>query len=169
MTTADHTKRGKWSVAGLPHKGWSCVDVSDLGEPSKICEMCESAEVRFVHIMEHKDFPGALEVGCVCAEHMENDYVRPRRREKRLRAAARRRKAWASKTWKVSFKGNQYINLEGFNIVIVPSGGRPLRWRILVTNRQTNRSRPGRLSYETIEQAKHAALNALIWSKEHLT
>jgi hypothetical protein len=27
-------KRGKWSAAGVPHKGWVCVDIEDLGEPS---------------------------------------------------------------------------------------------------------------------------------------
>lgn len=27
-------KRGKWSKAGVPHKGWHCVDIEDLGEPA---------------------------------------------------------------------------------------------------------------------------------------
>ena len=25
--------RGKWGKGGVPHKGWKCVDVEDLGEP----------------------------------------------------------------------------------------------------------------------------------------
>jgi hypothetical protein len=35
--------------------------------------MCESQAVRFVHYMEHDDYPEVLEVGCVCAGHMEQD------------------------------------------------------------------------------------------------
>lgn len=39
-----HTQRGKWSEATVPHKGWSCVGVDDLEEPSQVCEMCESVD-----------------------------------------------------------------------------------------------------------------------------
>jgi hypothetical protein len=45
-------KRGKWSQPGVPHKGWVCVDIEDLGEPSLTCEMCESQNIRYVHYME---------------------------------------------------------------------------------------------------------------------
>jgi len=40
---------GKWSQAGVPHRGWTCVDIDDLGEPSATCEMCETQEIRYVH------------------------------------------------------------------------------------------------------------------------
>ena len=39
---------GKWSQAGVPHKGWIWVDIEDLGEPSATCEMCETQEIRYV-------------------------------------------------------------------------------------------------------------------------
>jgi hypothetical protein len=109
----DHTRHGKWSQPGVPHRGWSCVHFEDLGEPSQVCEMCESAEVRFVHYLEHPQFAGTLAVGCVCAEHMEDDYLAPRTREKSLRHKARRRKSWAGREWRVSAKGNSYLNTEG--------------------------------------------------------
>lgn len=36
------------------------------------------ASLSFVHYMEHSDLKEALAVGCICAEHMEQDYVGPR-------------------------------------------------------------------------------------------
>lgn len=60
-----HTNHGKWSDPGVPHKGWSCVGIEDLGEPSQTCEMCESIDIRCAHVMSHPDYPGELAVGCV--------------------------------------------------------------------------------------------------------
>ena len=54
---------GKWSQAGVPHRGWTCIGVDDLEEPDHICEMCEHAEVRYVHVMTHPDYEGELLVG----------------------------------------------------------------------------------------------------------
>ena len=65
--------RGKWSQAGVPHRGWQCIDIEDLGEPYAECQMCESQIVRYVHYMEHHSYSEILEVGCICAGHMEGD------------------------------------------------------------------------------------------------
>jgi hypothetical protein len=85
---------GRWSEPGLPHKGWTCVDESDLGEPSHVCEMCQTASVRYVYAMRHPEWPETLWVGCVCAGHMEGDLRAAVEREKRfksmLRLAAKR-------------------------------------------------------------------------------
>jgi hypothetical protein len=131
--------------------------------------MCESAEVRFVHYMEHPGFAGTLAVGCVCAEHMEDDYLAPRTREKTLRHKAHRRKSWAERTWRISAKGNFYINTEGFNIIVfgrwradTPS------WGFKVENRTTGRSQFARRRYLTEQAAKNATLDALIWAKQYL-
>lgn len=78
--------------------------------------MCESVDVRYVHYMQHPNYPETLAVGCVCAEHMEDDYVRPKQREAGLRLVARRRKSWAGKKWRISQLGNHFINIEGFNL-----------------------------------------------------
>ncbi len=82
--SSEHTNRGKWSQPDVPHKGWTCVGIEDLETPAFICEMCESVEIRYIHFMEHSNFSEILGVGCVCAEHMEGDYVRPREREQRI-------------------------------------------------------------------------------------
>lgn len=51
--------RGKWSQRDVPHKGWTCVRVDDLGEPSVTCEMCEFQAIRYVHHMSHPEYPAA--------------------------------------------------------------------------------------------------------------
>lgn len=169
MTEARHTDRGKWSQPGVPHRGWVCVGIEDLDEPAQICEMCESVEVRYVHYMEHPAYPETLGVGCICAEHMENDYVSPRQREKRLRSKSRRRASWAQRDWSISAKGNPYLNTEGFNLTVFPvSDWRGQYWGLRVTHRVSGATQPGRRRYATEAEARNAALDALIWVKEHL-
>jgi len=73
---------GKWSQAGVPHKGWICVAMEDQGDDWKLCEMCEHVDVRFVHVMTHPDWEGDLRVGCICAGNMEQDVVGAELREK---------------------------------------------------------------------------------------
>lgn len=163
--TTSHTSRGKWSQVGVPQRGWTCVGIEDLDEPSQFCEMCESVEIRYAHFMEHPDYPETLSVGCVCAEHMENDYVRPREREKKLKGAARRRKTWANRVWSQSAKGNRYINTDGFNITVFKSGK---AWALSVSNRVTGKSQKGIKTYPSEQTAKAAGFDALIWAKNHL-
>ncbi|WP_081159742.1 hypothetical protein [Ensifer aridi] len=160
-----HTSRGKWSSPGIPHKGWTCVGIDDLEAPSQECEMCESVDVRYVHYMEHPDYPETLAVGCVCAEHMEDDYVRPKQRETGMRLIARRRKSWAGKKWRVSQLGNHFVNIEGFNLTVFE---RAEGFGISVARRGTDRHQTGRKSYPTRDSAKAAALSALLWAKTHL-
>lgn len=164
----DHTNRGKWSQSGVPHKGWSCTGVEDLGEPSVVCEMCESVEIRYVHYMEHPDFGEALGVGCVCAEHMEDDYLRPRERESKLRMAARRRGNWQKRSWNISQSDNFYLNTDGFNIQVYRVSGNSRAWMIAVVNRASLNRRQGRKSYQSGDDAKRAAFDALLWAKDHL-
>lgn len=167
--TEDHTHRGKWSQAGVPHKGWVCVGTEDLEEPSATCDMCESVEIRFVHFMEHEDYSETLAVGCVCAEHMQNDYVGPREREKRLRLTARRRRSWSERQWSISAKGNPYLNTEGFNLTVYSVNDRRGRyWGLRVSYRVTGATQAGKRRYASEEEAKRAALDALIWAKSNL-
>ncbi len=117
MNTAK-PKHGKWSKEGVPHKGWVCFDIEDLGDPLQTCEMCEVQTIRYVHYMEHSDYDENLEVGCVCAGHMEEDYEQAKAREQKLKNAVQRRKNWLKRKWKISDKGNDYININSLNIVI---------------------------------------------------
>jgi hypothetical protein len=115
---------GKWKQRNVPHRGWRYVGVEDLDEPSVTCEMCEAVTIRYVHYMKHDDHDGTLAVGCVCAEHMSGDYAGPRRRERQLANAARRRRTWLTRTWRESKSGNPFLNTQGYNVAIYTRQGR---------------------------------------------
>jgi hypothetical protein len=149
--------RGKWSQSGVPHRGWTCVDIEDLGEPSVICEMCESQEIRYVHHMEHLDY-GTLATGCVCAGHMEGDLVAARTREASMQSRTGKRKRWLSRNWKISAKGNPWLRAEGFRITVYERGG---GWATTVSVEDNSAVYHARRNWPTIEQAKLAAFDHL--------
>jgi len=146
----------RWDTAGVPHKGWTCVDVIDLradGEPADetdyaTCQMCGNEKIRYVHIMEHPDLEEQFEVGCVCAEKMSDNYEGPRRREAKLRNRAARRTRWLQRAWRRSAKGNSFLNLEGHNLVVYPT--KTGRWGYKIGDRF------GPKTYPTAEEAKLA-------------
>ncbi|MGH7047565.1 MAG: hypothetical protein ACREE2_14380 [Stellaceae bacterium] len=79
------TTHGRWSDPGLPHKGWTDTDISDLGPDEgdwRTCEMCLSSRVRYQHHMQHSEYAGELAVGLTCAGNMSEDYIGAVRREK---------------------------------------------------------------------------------------
>jgi hypothetical protein len=131
--------------------------------------MCESIAIRYVHLMQHPDYPQEPAVGCICAEHMGQDYLGPRLREKRLRSVARRRASWARRGWNVSARGNHYVNAEGYNLTVFALSDAAGRgWGLKVTHRASGRVQVGKRRYQSEEAAKRAALDALIWAKGHL-
>jgi hypothetical protein len=149
---------GKWTQPGVPHKGWSCADIEDLGEPSEICEMCETQEIRYVHIMEHPDYAEALRVGCICAGHMEEDLERAQLREKTFKAGRQRRARWLSRTWRCSQRGNEFLNVSGFNVVVFRAGG---GWCARVAHRNYEWSHQ-LAPRGTAAEAKLAALDVMV-------
>lgn len=153
---------GKWRDPAVPHKGWECASVEDLGEPSAVCEMCEVMEIRYVHYMAHPDYPDELACGCVCAEHMEGDYRRPREREKALRNAAQRRKRWLTRAWNVSAKGNPFLRTDGYVITVFRKHG---AWSASIHDSRTEKTLFARRLYNTQDAAKLAAFDAMIFLK----
>jgi len=154
---------GKWSERGVPHKGWHCVGVEDLGAVQQTCEMCETQDIRYVHYMQHSDYVEELGVGCVCTEKMEEDYEAPRRRELRLRAAAGRRRRWLRRKWMISERGNPYLNTDGLNITVFAHGDGT--WGGRIEERSPKRSISSRRRYKTCNDAKLAAFDAMIFLK----
>lgn len=148
--------RGKWSQAGVPHLGWTCVDIEDLGEPSQVCGMCESQEIRYVHFMQHDAYPHVLEVGCVCAGNMEGDLLAARRRDATMLSRAGRRARWLSRSWRVSVKGNEWIRSDGFRVIVRMVDG---HWAVSIASEEDNSVRHGRRRYRTSAQAKLAAFD----------
>lgn len=153
------TDHGKWSLPGVPHKGWTCVDDEDLGRPRAICEMCEEQKIRYVHYMTHPDFDGTLAVGCICAGHMEENPQAAKAREKTLQNIAKRKANWLSRNWRRSTKGNEYLNVDGMNVVVYPKG---TKWAARISDRHTDQSITSKQSYSTSDAAKLAAFDKMI-------
>jgi hypothetical protein len=118
--------QGKWSLEGIPHKGWNIIDVIDIREDGQTeeetlyesCMMCGNEKIRYVHIVQHLEVTEDFRVGCVCAEKMTGDYINPKQREKELRNKNNRRINWLKRKWRVSRKGGQSINIDGNNVGI---------------------------------------------------
>jgi hypothetical protein len=148
---------GLWNQAGVPHRGWTCIDVEDLEEPTATCEMCGKEEIRFVHVMEHRERTEPLRVGCICAEKMSEDYVNPRRREEALKNRARRRGNWLKRKWRISRNGNPFLNVDGVNVTVFTYKGRRAgKWGFKVADTF------GDEAFGQIEEAKLAAFD-LFW------
>ena len=173
MITADERQRertrwGKWGRQGVPHKGWFCVEVidlenEDLEDPEIevsldriICEICEAASIRFVHIMKNSDYPGTLHCGCVCAGNMENDLVGAHRREADFRNRQKQRAGWLNHRWRVSQSGNEWRMFKGLRVVVFQKG---CRFSGIVTESETERSFFTMGSFKTSDEAKLAALD----------
>ena len=90
--------------------------------------MCGNHPIRYVHVMEHDDYEDQMNVGCVCAEHMSDDYLNPKSREKRLRNRAARRRNWLALKWKTSRKGNPYLKKDGMILTVFPDQFREGMW-----------------------------------------
>jgi hypothetical protein len=127
--TSEHTAiergRGKWGQAGVPKRGWVCVGEYDtfeeIGEEEfETCGMCESAQVRFVHIMENARYPDQLFCGCICAGYMAQDLATAQRRDKAMRSVASRRERFPARAaWKLSARGTPYIKVRGYHLMVV--------------------------------------------------
>lgn len=154
---------GKWSKPNVPHRGWSCISVEDLGSLDEICEMCETQEIRYVHFMKHPDYESVLGVGCVCAERMEEDYAGPKRRESALRNAAGRKRRWLTRKWRISAKGNAYLNVDRINITIFQK--RNGSWGGRLQDRISGHKIDSRRTYASENEAKLAAFDAMIFMK----
>ena len=80
-----------WLRKDVPHHGWECVAVIDLGAPVGICRMCGKQIIRYVHVMKHPNYYRTIGAGCVCAGKMQQDIAKAREREKQFKAWENRR------------------------------------------------------------------------------
>jgi hypothetical protein len=129
-----------------------------------LCEMCEVILVRFVHTMSHLDYE-TLDVGCICAGHMEEDLIGAHKREAGFKNRSSRRAHWLTREWRTSYAGNNYINTDGFNIVVYPTGA---TWGARVKHRESGQERLSRRPYASPEHAKLAAFDVMLQMKLQL-
>lgn len=158
----------RWNKPGVPHKGWTLVDVYDTVEDEtesvddrnyETCEMCGNNPIRYVHVVSHPEVDGEFHVGCDCAEHMTSDYVTPKRREKELRRKAVQRANFVKRKWRESAKGNWYLRVEGHILVIYreQSSG---QWKGIIDDRK------GKKKFESLREAKLAIHKSIEVLKE---
>ena len=153
--------RGKWGKGGVPHKGWKCVDVEDLGEPHLVCDMCESQQIRYAHYMKHPDYEFPLVVGCVCAGNMEQDLASAKNRDAKMRSRATQRKKWTDRHWRVSHSGNYWLITQGWRVVIYR---RPNIWNaMLVSTDGWETKHFVNKEFWNLEKAMLAAFDKLTW------
>lgn len=147
-------KPGKWATNEVPHSGWRCVNVQDLGEPSEKCEMCEAQEVRYVHYMRHKDYHTSLAVGCDCAGRMEDDLGAAKARDKEMQREAQRRLNWIKRKWDIAPTGRETYRTKGY-LVIIYNNGDHWSQRVRYEGDLSDRLSPQK--YETSDEAKLGA------------
>jgi hypothetical protein len=131
--------------------------------------MCEVHPIRYVHEMQHDDYPDIFYCGCVCAGHMEEDPDGARAREKDFKAANSRREKWLNRPWRYtvaydsdgSMHNAECIKTGGFDISVWqrPDGA---GWAAKVEHRDTGRRRYSERHYATMEAAKRAALDVMV-------
>jgi hypothetical protein len=151
-------RRGKWSDKDVPHKGWKCIDIEDLGEPSLTCEMCEFQEIRYVHYMKHPGYKDILKVGCICAGNMEENLLHARKRDEFMRSRSSKRKRWLSRQWKISRNGNEYIKSDGYIITIFQKGK---TWNALIKTEDNKFKEWSKRVYQTPDEVKISAFDFL--------
>ena len=106
-----------WNRDDVPHSGWTCNGVTDLGEPCGICEICGNQIIRYVHHMTHPQYH-PLDVGCICAGKMEGDIEAAKRREQDFKNRESRRENFKKRKWKESRNGNSYAKIKEHIVVL---------------------------------------------------
>lgn len=107
-----------WNEPDFPKTGWICTDVTDLGAPSGICQMCGYQIIRYVHHMYHPQTGKQLDCGCVCAGKLEGDIDKARKREAAFKNKEQRKINFKRKKWKCSSRGNEYLKIKNHLIVL---------------------------------------------------
>jgi len=107
--------------ADLPAAGWVLVATIDNFSANFVCQNCGFPHVRYVHELENRRAKRRVMVGCVCAEHLTQDFSTPRLRERELKGWAGRRTRFPTLNWKLSLNGNLRLKKEG-RIFVVKQG-----------------------------------------------
>jgi hypothetical protein len=130
--------------------------MQDMEESVATCEMCGREEIRYVHEMEHPDH-ASLRVGCICAEKMADDYVRPRERVAAMTNRAKRRQKWLTRKWRETKTGGFRVTLEGRTALVKFES---TYWRAAYVDDEGN-WRNATIRFPTIEAAKLAVFDEL--------
>lgn len=113
-----------WKRDDVPHSGWICTGITDLGAPVGICEMCGHQIIRYAHHMIHPQYRPIV-AGCYCAGKMEGNIDAARERERNLKNQLARKESFIRRQWKRSKNGNEYLRIRGHVLVLyrIKNGG----------------------------------------------
>ena len=101
-----------------PLTGWRCIGVSDREMDDFTCELCGCTRVRYVHVMEHPEFPWELSTGCICAGIMEEDILGAKVREREARRRSQRKSNYLKKQWAAVSNRRWELRYKHRNLVI---------------------------------------------------
>lgn len=90
-----------------------CTDMEDAQEK---CSMCGKEEIRYLHTISHPDEGISIDVGAVCARRLTNNAFGITLGEESLKKRAARLKKWLTRKWRISSRGNKFLNIEGNNV-----------------------------------------------------
>lgn len=119
------------NTPGCPKANWTWVRCTDLKEDEgreyddyEDCEFCGHEQIRFVHEIEHPDWPQIIRVGRICAAHYTvtspHDLAKA---EAILKNRSIRRQRFPQlKAWKKSSKGNPHIEYLGAHVIVLKNG-----------------------------------------------
>jgi hypothetical protein len=110
---------------GVPNNGWICSGMINLREDDPETELGNVRNgkegIRYVHIMEHPQYPQTVRAGRVCAGKMENDYAVPWQRERELLNRHNRKMTFLKREWQYRQNGNYVLKFKGECLTIIPS------------------------------------------------
>jgi len=95
------------------------------------------------------------------------DRLAEKREKRERRRIAGRRQRWRARPWKVSKKGNPYTKVRGgYHIVLFRQGG---AWAIRAMDQETEFGQFSKKQYQTMEEAKDGAFDALLFLESRRT
>jgi len=150
----DDTEENLWNDPTVPHDGWKCVNIIDLGAPEGICKMCGHQIIRYVHLMVHPNYPRKIGVGCVCAGNMEGNAEAAKTRESEFKKRQARLATFMSRKRMRSKNGNEYIKYKNEKIVILGDKFKQGNYKTAVRGGFS-------ASHETVEDALMEAFDLL--------
>ncbi len=142
-----------WKREDVPKSGWICTEVTDLGAPVGVCQMCGHQIIRYVHHMIHPLYR-PLKGGCICAGKMEGDVEKAKQREQDFKSKQSRRETFKTRKWKTSKNNNCYLKIKEHLIVLFYDEKRNI-WKYSLDNVFCKES------FATKEDAMDAAFEAL--------
>ena len=143
-----------WENNSVPHHGWSCEGVVDLGSPTGVCGMCGKQIIRYVHIMKHEGVSGKIGAGCICAGKMEGNVEHARSRETQFKLREARRATFLSKKRRLSRNGHPYFKYKDKILTILQDARKPGYFKVICDGNVTK-------SYSTPEGALNEVFDRL--------